>query len=713
MSADSHERAPLLPCSPARTRRLLNLTTLTLLLTSLSLWALRWSAQAAPPPAANPVVVREIDQARNLTINGVHAVDLSGIRQDVGDLNMDGLPDLVIGARQADPDGREDAGETYILFGPLAAGSLELSTDADVTIHGIDAGDHSGIGVAVGDFNADGINDLTIGARRADPDGRENAGEAYIIFGPFAPGVYELNDIRDVTFNGIDPFDETGVGVAGGDVNGDGYEDLTVGARQADPDGREDAGETYVVFGPFGAGMTVELAQADLLIKGKRRGDLSGYGVDTGDINHDGHLDLLVGAWAAEGSGVLNAGELYVLFGPRSAGTWDLNSDADITISGLGQEDHLGVGARSGDLNLDGYDDLMIGATTSDPDGRMEAGRAFIVYGPLDAGYYHVGDIANFYFNGIDPADYFGIGVANGDLTNDGIPDLIFGAFRADPHDKFNAGETYVVFGSLADVSLTMQANTPQPQTGMPLTYELIMANGGPGPAPNVAIVDRLSPDVTYAGSNVAECSYDPQAHAVTCLFPGLAANTAFSLYISVIPDTDGTITNTATIVSDVLDADLGNNAGIAMTIVAPACAGLTPTILGTEGADQLVGTAGNDVIFARGGDDTILGGDGDDVICGGTGDDQISGNAGSDQILGENGNDQLTGLDGDDTFWGGAGDDLIIGGPGNDSANCGSEDDYFDGGADYDTALPNCEVTVNVEASPEAFPLRGTPQDG
>lgn len=262
----------------------------------------------------------------------------------------------------------------------------------------------------------------------------------------------------------------------------------------------------------------------------------------------------------------------------------------------------------------------MIGATTSDPDGRMEAGRAFIVYGPLDAGYYHVGDIANFYFNGIDPADYFGIGVANGDLTNDGIPDLIFGAFRADPHDKFNAGETYVVFGSLADVSLTMQANTPQPQTGMPLTYELIMANGGPGPAPNVAIVDRLSPDVTYAGSNVAECSYDPQAHAVTCLFPGLAANTAFSLYISVIPDTDGTITNTATIVSDVLDADLGNNAGIAMTIVAPACAGLTPTILGTEGADQLVGTAGNDVIFARGGDDTILGGDGDDVICGGTG---------------------------------------------------------------------------------------------
>ena len=506
---------------------------------------------------------------------------------------------------------------------------------------------------------------------------------------------HHFTAIRDVTFNGIDPFDETGVGVAGGDVNGDGYEDLTVGARQADPDGREDAGETYVVFGPFGAGMTVELAQADLLIKGKRRGDLSGYGVDTGDINHDGHLDLLVGAWAAEGSGVLNAGELYVLFGPRSAGTWDLNSDADITISGLGQEDHLGVGARSGDLNLDGYDDLMIGATTSDPDGRMEAGRAFIVYGPLDAGYYHVGDIANFYFNGIDPADYFGIGVANGDLTNDGIPDLIFGAFRADPHDKFNAGETYVVFGSLADVSLTMQANTPQPQTGMPLTYELIMANGGPGPAPNVAIVDRLSPDVTYAGSNVAECSYDPQAHAVTCLFPGLAANTAFSLYISVIPDTDGTITNTATIVSDVLDADLGNNAGIAMTIVAPACAGLTPTILGTEGADQLVGTAGNDVIFARGGDDTILGGDGDDVICGGTGNDQISGNAGSDQILGENGNDQLTGLDGDDTFWGGAGDDLIIGGPGNDSANCGSEDDYFDGGADYD--YTDTTVAANI----------------
>ncbi len=666
-----------------------------------------WGAQAAapaladaplPPMAADPVV-REIDQARTLTINGINPIDLSGIRQDVGDLNMDGLPDLVIGGRQADPGGREDAGETYVLFGPLPDGVLELSTDADVTIHGLDAGDHSGIGVAVGDFNADGINDLAIGARRADPDGRENAGEAYIVFGPLAAGIYELADVRDVTFNGIDPFDETGVGVAGGDVNGDGYEDLTIGARQADPDGREDAGETYVAFGPFKADGTYELSQADMLIKGKRRGDLSGYGLDTGDINHDGHLDLLLGAWAAEGGGVLNAGELYVLFGPRPAGVWDLLTDADITVSGLGEEDHLGVGARSGDINLDGYDDLMVGATTSDPDGQLEAGEAYIVYGPLPAGYYYLGDIVDFIFNGIDSADYFGIGVSNGDITNDGLPDLIFGAFRADPHGKFNAGETYVVRGAIADLSVTQQVNTPLPQTGQPLTYQIDVSNNGPSDAANVRLVDQLSPDVTFANtSHPDECVYDQETHTVICTAASWPANVSLSVYISVLPEVDTSISNTVSLISEVPDSNLNNNTATVNVIVQPACSGLTPTILGSNGNDTLAGTAGDDVIFGRGGNDIILGLEGNDVLCGGTGDDGISGDAGNDYLLGESGQDHLTGLAGADTFWGGPGDDLIGGGEGDDDASCGQDNDYFDGGPDFDSALSNCEVVVNVE---------------
>ncbi len=673
--------------------------------------AQQWGAQAARLPgagagatAAAEPVVREIDTARSLTINGINAIDLSGIRQDVGDLNLDGLPDLVIGGRQADPGGRTDAGETYVLFGPLAAGVMELSTDADITIHGIDAGDHSGIGVAIGDFNADGVNDLAIGARRADPDGRENAGEAYIIFGPFSAGVYELADLRDVTFNGIAPFDETGVGVAGGDVNGDGYDDLTIGARQADPDGREDAGETYVVFGPFKEGSTHELTQADILIKGKHRGDLSGYGLDTGDINHDGHLDLLLGAWAAEGSGVLNAGELYVLFGPRPSGTWDLQTEADITISGLGEEDHLGVGARSGDINLDGYDDLMIGATTSDPDGQLEAGEAYIVYGPLAAGYYYLGDVVDFIFNGIDSADYFGIGVSNGDLTNDGLPDLVFGAFRADPHDTFNAGETYIVFGAIADLALAQQVNTPLPQTGQLLTVQLDVSNNGPSAATNVRLVNPLSPDVTFANTSHPDyCVYDEGGHTVICTAESLPAGINLSLLISVVPGVDGVISNTATLSSEIPDSDLNNNTATASVNVQPACSGLTPTILGSEGDDTLVGTAGDDVIFGRGGNDVILGLEGNDALCGGAGDDWISGDAGNDQLLGENGQDHLSGLGGADAFWGGPGDDIILGGAGNDDASCGRDNDYFDGGAEFDTALSNCEILVNVEKFEQA----------
>ena len=93
------------------------------------------------------------------------------------------MADLVIGAHEGDPGGRSGAGETYVLFGPLATGTLELSTDADITINGIDDADESGTGVASGDVDSDGVADLIIGADHGDPGGRTDAGETYVIFG--------------------------------------------------------------------------------------------------------------------------------------------------------------------------------------------------------------------------------------------------------------------------------------------------------------------------------------------------------------------------------------------------------------------------------------------------------------------------------------------------------------------------------------------------
>ena len=183
----------------------------------------------------------------DIVINGIDPNDFSGVGLASGDLNNDGLDDLIIGAHRGDPAGRTDAGETSVLFGPLSAGTLELSTDADVIVNGIATQDGAGADVASGDVNNDGADDLLIGAFLADPGGRTDAGETYVVFGPLSAGTLELSTDADIVINGIDSGDLSGIGVGSGDVNNDGVADLIIGAAAADPGGRDNAGETYVL----------------------------------------------------------------------------------------------------------------------------------------------------------------------------------------------------------------------------------------------------------------------------------------------------------------------------------------------------------------------------------------------------------------------------------------------------------------------------------
>ena len=127
-------------------------------------------------------------------INGIDANDYSGYSvSSAGDVNGDGIDDLIIGARGGDPlrnnNTKSSAGESYVVYGSdtRSAASLDLS-DLNGTngfqINGIDAGDYSGISVSsAGDVNGDGIDDLIIGALNADPDGNTSAGESYVVYG--------------------------------------------------------------------------------------------------------------------------------------------------------------------------------------------------------------------------------------------------------------------------------------------------------------------------------------------------------------------------------------------------------------------------------------------------------------------------------------------------------------------------------------------------
>ena len=203
-----------------------------------------------------------LDGTNGFALNGIDLNDRSGYSvSGAGDINGDGIDDLIIGARVADPNGNNSAGESYVVFGQNSgfAPSLNLSSldgTNGFTLNGIDSNDRSGTSVSgAGDINGDGIDDLIIGARGAAPNGNDNAGESYVVFGQnsgFAASLElsSLDGTNGFTLNGIDFNDQSGFSVSGaGDINGDGIDDLIIGARVADPNSNDKAGESYVVFG--------------------------------------------------------------------------------------------------------------------------------------------------------------------------------------------------------------------------------------------------------------------------------------------------------------------------------------------------------------------------------------------------------------------------------------------------------------------------------
>ena len=378
-------------------------------------------------------------------------------------------------------------------------------------IKGEATNDYHGSTVAsAGDVNGDGFADIIVGSAFASPDpARQYSGASYVIFGT-ASGFAADFDLS--TLNGSNGFQINGelladfagflVGSAG-DVNGDGFDDIIVGAYGADPNGHSRAGATYIVFGKAsGFPANLELSTLNgtngFQINGEATDDYSGYfATSAGDINADGYDDIIIGARFADPNGLNNAGASYVVYGSGSAfpavlNLSGLNGTNGFRINGEFEGDRSGIAAASaGDVNGDGLDDLVIGVYYAGPNGR-NSGSAFVVFAsasgfPANFELSSINGTNGFKVNGEEDFDGAGISVAPaGDVNGDGFADVFIGAYEASPNGVFRAGAGYVIFGKAS---------------GFPAETELSTLNGTNGfRISGVSVEDRVGSSVASAG---------------------------------------------------------------------------------------------------------------------------------------------------------------------------------------------------------------------
>lgn len=604
--------------------------------------------------------ISQLAPSAGFRIFGERVGDFAGSDvSSAGDVNGDGIDDIIVGASLG---GSQDEGTAYVIFGKPGTTQQDVDLVFLEGINGFKIRGPENISIVgessrgVGDVNGDGLDDILVGA----PFYNGISGAAYLIYGQSGSD-FSTIDLANLSaedgFAIVAPTSNYQLGLsvsAVTDVNGDGIDDMMIGAFQSDGGG-QDSGGAYILYGKAGSDRGTFFiddmsVQDGFIVQGAGPGHRAGATATAGDINGDGVIDFLLNAPGANTAGP-NAGQVYVVYGQDSPlrETIDL---ADIQPEAPSVQDEVGFAILgvpessansivfAGDINADGIGDFLVGAPQSDIT-ATNAGSVYVIYGKTGTSDQTL-DLASlsqsdgFIINGISTNDFTGSELSGaGDVNGDGIDDIVVGAPYADSGNvNSKAGEAHVILGTNAATRSDI---------------DLASLDGADGFKIRGFVANDLGGNSVWSSGDFNDDGIDdliigaPAVNLPTNDSPGYAV----------------VVYGTATVAGQVMSGADAND-----------------VLIGDNAADQLSGIAGTNALIGGLGDDLLIGGLDNDTILGGIGDDILIGDN-NEMIAGA---DTLIGGIGDDLLEGGEGGDIFVFSPRNGSDTIGVVEVDFDG---------------------------------
>jgi hypothetical protein len=373
-----------------------------------------------------------------------------------GDVNGDGVADLLAGAVLADVEGKANAGQVFVFFG---GSPLDASPDLILRAPTPERDARFGWAIALADLNGDGWTDILVSAIFANGGAQRGTGKVYFFFG--GPSLLDAQADGELPLPSLNPLAHFGWALAVGDLNGDGRADVLVGAENAKVGSLDQAGQVFVYEGGASFPGSPRVLQAPE----PQRGAAFGSALAVGDVTEDGYDDVFVGAPNENVGSVQNAGRVHLFLG---GSTFDLIADATVQQPVPKRNSGFGQALAVGDVTGDGVDDLLVGTphpnltqslftATSDP------GEVHLFFGgrPFDVA-------ADLTLRAPTPAktDGFGTTLAVGKRAGGAGADILVGAQTV--QQGAVRGRAYFFAGGAAldaTTDATFQASAPDPGT--------------------------------------------------------------------------------------------------------------------------------------------------------------------------------------------------------------------------------------------------------